>query len=80
MSKKATVEKKGKTGKKATEKHVGRPRENPEEPNNAPLVMNFTDGLKPRLLKQVPLQGHKSLTALINQVLTIWVNKQEAAH
>ena len=79
MSEKATQKKKGKTGKKDTPKPVGRPREHPEEANNAPLVMNFTEGLKPRLLKQVPLQGHKSLTALMNQVLTQWVNKQEAA-
>lgn len=80
MSKKATVAPKGKKVKKAETKPVGRPREHPEEENNAPLVMNFADGLKPRLLKQVPLQGHKSLTGLINQVLTAWVSKQEAAH
>lgn len=79
MSKKATVQK-GKTGKKPAPKPVGRPRENPEEENNAAMVMNFTDGLKPRLLKQVPVQGFKSLTALMNQVLTAWVNKQETAH
>lgn len=41
---------------------------------NAPLLYRFAAGLRPRL---EAVRGHKTLTGLINDVLTVWVEKKE---
>lgn len=39
-----------------------------------PLLYKFAPGLRPRLES---LRGHKTLTGLLNDILTAWVDKEE---
>lgn len=41
---------------------------------DAPLLYRFAEGLRPRLER---LRGHKTLTGLLNDVLTAWADKEE---
>jgi hypothetical protein len=44
-----------------------------KDPNN-PLLYKFAPGLRPRL---EAVKAHKTLTGLLNDVLTAWVEKEE---
>jgi hypothetical protein len=53
------------------------PMPKPKKAPNAPVLHRFTEGLRPRLEALKDGAGHKTLTGLINAVLTAWADKQE---